>query len=248
MAAVIDGLETCRSPCVRRAGPSPGRRRPPRSVSHFVRSSGMPRPSSQSRRASTQQSDSRANSCARRERETRIGQRGRSVRHALRRADDVDADPGHDRHPALRDGLRFQEDTGEFRAAQQHIVRPFQLGVDEERAQAPRTSATPAAKPSVAATGGATVDHLEHAGRKIAARRNPGAIAPSAPGGLVIRHQPQRPLLAGLGAREPFRVGRADAVERNQPVARGLRLRAERERHQNSDFAAADAADTSGEG
>ncbi len=78
------------------------------------------------------------------------------------------------------------------------------------------SSASPAAKPRVAATDGRYVDGLKDAAGEIAARRDPGAMPSSAPRGLLRGHQPQRSALASARARQGFRVGRADTDRRRR--------------------------------
>src|ERR1019366_2521715 len=63
------------------------------------------------------------------------------------------------------------------------------------------------------------VDHLEDAAGEIATRRNPGAMPPSAPRGLLRCNKPHRSALAAARARHGFRVGRTDALEGSEPVS-----------------------------
>ena len=56
-----------------------------------------------------------------------IGERGGGVFEIARRRDEIDADPDdHEIEPAGRRHFRFEQDTGEFAAAGQEIVRPFE--------------------------------------------------------------------------------------------------------------------------
>jgi len=61
--------------------------------------------------------------------------------------------------------------------------------------------ASPAAKPSVAATAGRNVDYFEDAAGKVTARRDPGTMSSSTSGGLLGGHKPHRTALAVAGAR-----------------------------------------------
>src|SRR5262249_2359416 len=74
----------------------------------------------------------------------------------------------------------------------------------------------------------------------------PGAAAPAAAGGLLARHDPQRPALAAPRARERFRIGRAERVEHGKPHPGADRRKVQC--HQNSDLAAAAATAGSGDG
>src|ERR1041385_9027766 len=86
----------------------------------------------------------------------------------------------------------------------------------------------------------------QQAGVEISRLRHPGIAAPAAPRGLPRRRDPQGTALPCPAARERLRVGRAEGVVSNQTDAGtlsvGMKL------HQNSDFAAAAAAATSGAG
>src|ERR1043165_3518655 len=74
----------------------------------------------------------------------------------------------------------------------------------------------------------------------------PGRAAAAPPCGLPRGGDPQRPGLASAPARERLRIGRAEGVVSDQSDAGCFRIGMKL--HQNSDFAAAVAAVTSGEG
>ena len=89
------------------------------------------------------------------------------------------------------------------------------------------------------------IPRYEQACKQIAGLGGPGIAAPSAPGGLALRHDPERALLARTRARQSFGIGRAERVKRNET---GACVRVGIKVHQNSDFAAAAAALMSGDG
>ena len=87
----------------------------------------------------------------------------------------------------------------------------------------------------------------EQARRKIAARRLPGAAAPSVPGGLRLRDDPEPAGIPGPGARPGLAAGRADRVVSGEAIAACVRLGPSAKAIQKRLWAAAPAASTSGE-
>jgi hypothetical protein len=81
---------------------------------------------------------------------------------------------------------------------------------------------------------------------EIARLRHPHAPAPAAARALAVRRDPQRPALALARQCQRFRVGRADRIALDEMHAGRQDRRIEP--HQNSDFAAALAASSSGAG
>ena len=111
-------------------------------------------------------------------------------------------------------------------------------------------SATPATKPSVAATRRLPRPFQEEARGEIARRRRPAPAAPAASGGLVSRHDPESARLPCPAERHRLGVRRADAVAALRSGSPPLRRpgRDETASAQNSERAAAAAAPTSGAG
>ena len=82
---------------------------------------------------------------------------------------------------------------------------------------------------------------------KIALKRDPGAAAPAAPGGLLVRNDPHAARIACQRAAARLLVGRVDGVELND-APRGERVVQALSGGQKSDCAAAIAASVIGDG
>jgi len=160
-------------------------------------------------------------------------------RRALRGGDDVGSDADHNGEPIL-ERLGFQQDTRELLPSRQYVVRPLQAkpepvrpvgaqrGLDADLPQA-RFKRQPGGKAERRCDRGRNIQHFKNAARKIAARRDPRAMAAPASGGLFGSDEPDRPALAVARVRHGFRVGGPDLVEGGEPVARRLGSWTERE-------------------
>ena len=175
-----------------------------------------------------------------------VGQNGRRIADALRRAHAIDADADDAGEALLGKRRALDQKAGAFRAAGDEIVRPFEARRPRRASSAARASATPATKPSCARHRLRTRVDQQSAGVEIAPRRSPGPTAPAPPGALLIGDDPETSGIAGERAPARLLVGRVRS-------RRGGR-RATRERRsapaasQNRVCAAAIAALVSGEG
>ena len=124
------------------------------------------------------------------------GKIGRRIVGAVRMMHAIDADPDRDASAALA----LDQDAGELVAVDQQIVRPFQ---HEPRRPGPgcvRRWRRAARAPRRTTARGRRVRRRrigqQQARIEIAGLRHPGAAAPAAPRGLLVRGDPQRPALA----------------------------------------------------
>ena len=178
--------------------------------------------------------------------DARRGEIGRRIVGAVRMMRAIDADP--DRHASCP--LALDQDAGELVAVDQQIVRPFQhqpIGAGpgcvrrwRRAAPAPRRTTARASAPAAPdrSAAGSRRDCPAPTPRYGRAGRGPrsGACA-------MIHSGPRSPSRASA---QRLGIGRAERVVSDEPHAgrhrRGIEL------HQNSDFAAAAAASTSGAG
>src|SRR5262249_37298533 len=164
----------------------------------------------------------------------------------------VDADADGDR---VHVALPFDQDAGEFGTREQEIVRPFdrqpwlEIGGDIHHGIVDRKRRN---ERKLRPTLGCRRPRKQQAGVEIAGRRYPRAPAPAAARALSLGGDPERPPLALACKTEALGLGRPEPPGREGPPPRrgrpGLEFHSASSFIQNSDFAAALAASTSGLG